>query len=71
MCDGILVDHSSKDPHRFVESRVRVRRFDGSLVGMDRASDFVSHLSRIDCYRVYAERELRSEVAQAAAERWG
>ncbi len=63
----MLVSNSAKDPHRLGRSRVMVRRSNGHLEPMEEASDFIRHLSRIDCYRVYCEPELRSELASALA----
>jgi uncharacterized protein len=67
---SLLVSNSAKDPHRMGRSRVLVRRFDGSLEPMERASQFIRHLSRIDRYRVYTPPPLRDEVAAALRERW-
>ena len=61
--ENLLVDHSAKDPHRLSESRVLVKHHNGSLQPMAEASDFIAHMSRIDCYRVYAERSVREQVA--------
>ena len=47
-----------------------MRRFDGSLEPMERASQFIGHLSRIDRYRVYTPPALCAEVAAALRERW-
>jgi len=66
----LLVSNSAKDPHRLPASRVLVRRFDGSLEPMERASQFIGHLSRIDRYRVYTPPALCAEVAAALRERW-
>jgi HD superfamily phosphohydrolase len=66
----ILVSHSSKDPHRLGRARVLVRRYDGTLEPMERASHFIRHLARIDRYRVYTPRELRDEVAAALRAGW-
>ncbi len=63
--DNLLVNHSAKDPHRLGEQRIFVRRYDGSLLPMAEASDFISHMSRIDSYRVYAPAELCGEVKAA------
>jgi HD superfamily phosphohydrolase len=67
---NLLVGNAAKDPHRFGESRVQVRRFDGSREPMAAASQFIRHLTRIDCFRVYAAAELRHAVAAAIRERW-
>lgn len=67
---SLLVSNSAKDPHRMGRSRVLVRRFDGSLEPMERASQFIRHLSRIDRYRVYTPPPLRDEVAAALREQW-
>ena len=68
--DRILVSHSAKDPHRLASSRVLVRGWDGRLEPMERASHFITHLERIDTYRVYAAAELRDEVAAAVRRQW-
>jgi HD superfamily phosphohydrolase len=68
--DNLLVDHSLKDPHRLGKKRVLVRRYDGSLIPMAEASNFISHMSRIDSYRVYAPREICSEVGTALRHAW-
>lgn len=69
--DNLLVDHSSKDPHRLGKKRVLVRRFDGTLIPMLEASDFISHMSRIDSYRVYAPREICRQVGETLRDGWG
>jgi hypothetical protein len=66
----LLVGNAAKDPHRFGESRVLVRRFDGRLDPMAEASQFIRHLTRIDCFRVYAAPQLREPVAAAIRELW-
>jgi HD superfamily phosphohydrolase len=68
--ENVLVDHSSKDPHRLGQSRVLVRYDDGSLLPMAEASDFIAHMSRIDSFRVYAEPALREEVAAELRRLW-
>ncbi len=68
--ENLLVDHSAKDPHRLGEQRVLVRRYDGSLLPMAEASDFISHMSRIDSYRVYAPPALCAEVTAAVRREW-
>ncbi|MEM1204134.1 MAG: HD domain-containing protein [Acidobacteriota bacterium] len=69
--DRLLVDNSAKDPHRLEKNRVWVRRYDGSLQPMAKASDFIGQLSRIDCFRVYAPEALRRDVSSAIADTWG
>ncbi|MEM9558476.1 MAG: HD domain-containing protein [Acidobacteriota bacterium] len=68
--DQLLVDNSAKDPHRLGESRVFVKRWDGSLLPMSEASDFIAQLSRIDCFRVYAPREIRDDVSSLVESLW-
>ncbi len=68
--DQLLVDHSSKDPHRLAKKRVLVRRYDGSLLPVAEASDFITHLSRIDSYRVYAPREICPQVKDILRSGW-
>lgn len=68
---SLLVSNSAKDPHRMGRSRVLVRHFDGTCEPMERASQFIRHLSRIDRYRVYTPPPLRDEVAAVLRERWG
>ena len=70
---NLLFSNSAKDPHRMGKSRIRVlvRRFDGSLEPMERASQFIRHLARIDRYRVYTPAPLRETIAAALRERWG
>ncbi len=60
--EGLMIDHSAKDPHRLAKSGVLVRRYDGSMERMDEASNFISHLSKIDSFRVYAATERCAEV---------
>jgi hypothetical protein len=69
---NLLFSNSAKDPHRMGRDRVRVlvRRFDGSLEPMERASQFIRHLTRIDRYRVYTPAALCEEVAAALRARW-
>jgi hypothetical protein len=59
---NLLVNHSSKDPHRLRQKRVLVRLFDGTLKPMAEVSDFISHMSRIDSYRVYSHPDHRDAV---------
>ena len=68
--DQLLVDHSSKDPHRLAKKKVLVRRYDGSLLPVAEASDFITHLSRIDSYRVYAPREICPQVKDILKRGW-
>ncbi len=68
--DNLLVNHSAKDPHRLEKKRVLVRSYDGSLQPMAEASDFISHMSRIDSFRVYAPENLRREVAREVGRLW-
>jgi HD superfamily phosphohydrolase len=70
---NLLLSNSAKDPHRMGKNRTRVlvRRFDGSLEPMERASQFIRHLARIDRYRVYTPAALREAVARDLRERWG
>lgn len=68
--ENILVSNSAKDPHRRHRSGVLVRRFDGSLMSMERASQFIRHLTRIERYRIYTRQPLRGEVAQFLTDRW-
>ncbi len=70
---NLLLSNSAKDPHRMGKSRTRVlvRRFDGSLEPMERASQFIRHLARIDRYRVYTPAPLREAVAHDLRQWWG
>ncbi len=68
--EALLVDHASKNPHRLGESRVLVKRYDGTLQPMAEASDFIAHMSMINSYRVYAERARCPEVAAVIREMW-
>ncbi len=65
--DNLLVDHSAKDPHRLKKNRVLVKGYDGSLQPMADTSDFITHMSRIDSYRVYAPEVMRQDVADAVS----
>jgi HD superfamily phosphohydrolase len=67
---NLLLSNSAKDPHRMGRSPVLVRLWDGSLEPMERASQFIRHLSRIDRYRVYTPPPLRDPVASALHELW-
>jgi HD superfamily phosphohydrolase len=67
---NLLFSNSAKDPHRMGHSRVLVRLWDGSLEAMEKASQFIRHLSRIDRYRVYTPPPLRDLVAGALHELW-
>ena len=62
---NLLVSNSSKDPHRFHRGGVLVRFFDGTLEPMDQASNFISHLSRIERYRIYTPPSSSAAVALA------
>jgi HD superfamily phosphohydrolase len=61
---SLLVVRSSKDPHRLGRSRVLVAGFDGRIEPMERASQFLRYLARIDRSRVYARPEIRDPVAE-------
>jgi uncharacterized protein len=67
---NLLLSNSAKDPHRMGRSPVLVRLWDGSLEPMERASQFIRHLSRIDRYRVYTPPPLRDPAASALHELW-
>ncbi|MEO1084768.1 MAG: hypothetical protein AAFY88_11050, partial [Acidobacteriota bacterium] len=69
--DQLLIDNSTKDPHRLEKNRVWVRRFDGSLQPISEASDFIGKLSRIECFRVYSPKKLRQAVHQRVEELLG
>jgi HD superfamily phosphohydrolase len=60
---SLLVARSAKDPHRLASGRVLVVGEGGATEPLERASDFLRHLSRIDVSRVYARPEIRDEVA--------
>jgi len=66
---ALLVARSAKDPHRLGTGRVLVVGDGGSPEPLERASDFLRHLSRIDVCRIYARAEIRDEVAAALASR--
>ena len=68
--ENLLVDRSSKSPHKLRRSRVLVERHDGSLDLMDEVSDFIAHLSPIAMFRLYAAEPVRDEVAAALADQW-
>jgi hypothetical protein len=68
--ETLLESHSAKDPHRFGQGNLLVRRADGTTVTMERASHFIRHLQRIDRYRVYARPELRDEVEETVRAWW-
>ncbi|MFQ5349333.1 MAG: HD domain-containing protein [Thermoanaerobaculia bacterium] len=68
--EQLLVSNSAKDPHRLGESGVQVRRFDGELEPMERASHFIGQLARIERYRVYTPPEMAVEVRNAAESLW-
>ncbi len=68
--DRLLVDHSAKDPHRLGKNRVLVRRDDGSYYLMAEASGFISHMSRIDSFRVYAAPEIRQQIREELERSW-
>jgi HD superfamily phosphohydrolase len=68
--ENLLIDNSAKDPHRLGKNKVWVRRTDGTLLPMAKASDFIAQLSRIDCFRVYAPRQQRERVQQTVRELW-
>jgi uncharacterized protein len=61
---SLLVVRSAKDPHRLGRSRVLVEGFDGRIEPMERASQFLRYLARIDRSRVYARPEIRDAVAE-------
>jgi hypothetical protein len=68
---NLLVSNAAKDPHRLGQSRVFMRRDDGSLEPVEQASQFMRHLTRIESFRVYAAPERCAEVAEAIRELWG
>jgi len=61
---SILVARSAKDPHRLASGRVLVVGEGGATEPLERASDFLRHLSRIDVTRIYARPELREEIGR-------
>lgn len=67
---SLLESHSAKDPHRFGQGTLLVRRADGSTVTMERASHFIRHLERIDRYRIYARRDVRDAVEETLRSWW-
>jgi len=68
--ENLLESHSAKDPHRFGQGNLLVRRADGTTTTMERASHFIRHLQRIDRYRVYARPEMRDEIEEAVRAWW-
>ncbi|MBZ0111599.1 MAG: HD domain-containing protein [Thermoanaerobaculia bacterium] len=66
----LLISNSAKDPHRLGKSRVLVRRWDGSQEPMEKSSQFIRHLTRIDTYRVYSAPDIRESVAKRLHENW-
>jgi len=66
---SFLVARSAKDPHRLGSGRVLVVGEGGTTEPLERASDFLRHLSRIDVTRVYARPELCEEVGRRLRER--
>ena len=66
---ALLVARSAKDPHRLGSGRVLVVGERGAPEPLERASDFLRHLSRIDVCRIYARAEIRDEVARLLVER--
>ena len=66
---SLLVVRSAKDPHRLGPSRVLVAAVDGRIEPMERASQFLKHLARIDRARVYARPAIRDQVAARLRER--
>jgi hypothetical protein len=66
---ALLVVRSRKDPHRLASARVLVERDGGRLEPLDRSSQFLRHLARIDLARVYARPEIRDRVAALLRER--
>jgi hypothetical protein len=67
---SLLVVRSAKDPHRLGPSRVLVATADGGAEPLERASQFLRFLARIDRSRVYARPEIRDEVAATLRARW-
>ncbi len=59
----LLVVRSRKDPHRLHSARVLVERDRHRLEPLDRSSQFLRHLARIDLSRVYAQAGIRDRVA--------
>jgi uncharacterized protein len=68
--ENLLISNSAKDPHRMRGSRLLVRRFDGTLEPMEKASHFIRHLTRIDRYRIYTPHALREPVAALLRQRY-
>ena len=66
----LMVSNSAKDPHRLGTNKVMVRRWDGTQEPMERSSQFIRHLTRIDTYRVYAAPEIRTEVGNSLRSHW-
>jgi HD superfamily phosphohydrolase len=66
---SLLVARSRKDPHRLAKARVLVEHDRRRLEPLDRSSQFLRHLARIDLSRVYARAEIRDEVAALLRQR--
>ena len=60
---SLLIVRSAKDPHRLGPSRVLVATDGGGAEPLERASQFLRYLARIDRSRVYARPGIRDEVA--------
>ena len=68
--EHLLVSNSAKDPHRLGASGVLVRRFNGELEPMERASHFIGHVGRIERYRVYTPPEMAAEARAVVESLW-
>ena len=66
---SLLVVRSRKDPHRLAKARVLVEHDRARLEPLDRSSQFLRHLARIDLSRVYARAGIRDRVAATLRER--
>jgi hypothetical protein len=54
----LFVSLAAKDPHRFAESRILITDDRGKIREVENVSSFISHLKKINQFRLYGPKEL-------------
>lgn len=65
-----FVSLASKDPHRFAESGILVADDAGGAAEVEQVSSFISHLKRINQFRIYGPEPMAAEVKGFLGRQW-